>query len=108
VCEQSDFVGSTEYIVETITAAEPNTRWLVGTELNLVNRIAEEFRPQGKLVEFMSPLVCMCSTMNRIDPQHLAWQLENLLDGTLVNQICVPDSERDMARLSLERMLSIS
>ncbi|MDC1312004.1 quinolinate synthase NadA [Burkholderiales bacterium] len=108
VCDQSDFVGSTEYIVETIAAAKPNTHWLVGTELNLVTRIAEEFRPQGKLVEFMSPLVCMCSTMNRIDPQHLAWQLDNLRDGNLVNQICVPDSEKDMARLSLERMLSIS
>jgi quinolinate synthase len=108
VCDQSDFVGSTEYIVETIAAAKPNTHWLVGTELNLVNRIAEEFRPQGKLIEFMSPLVCMCSTMNRIDPQHLAWQLDNLLEGTVVNQICVPDSEKDMARLSLERMLSIS
>jgi quinolinate synthase len=108
VCEQSDFVGSTEYIVQTIAAAKPNTRWLVGTELNLVNRIAEEFRSEGKVVEFMSPLVCMCSTMNRIDPQHLAWQVENLLDGTLVNQICVPESDKGMARVALERMLSIS
>ncbi|MDA0237897.1 MAG: quinolinate synthase NadA [Proteobacteria bacterium] len=108
VCEQSDFVGSTEYIVQTIAAAKPNTHWLVGTELNLVNRIAEEFRPEGKVVEFMSPLVCMCSTMNRIDPQHLAWQVENLLDGTLVNQICVPESDKDMARVALDRMLSIS
>ena len=108
VCEQSDFVGSTEYIVETIRAAKDNTRWLVGTELNLVNRIADEFRPEGKVIEFMSPLVCMCSTMNRIDPQHLAWQLENLMDGTVVNQISVADSEKDMARLSMERMLANS
>ena len=108
VCDQSDFVGSTEYIVQTIAAAKPNTRWLVGTELNLVNRIAEEFRPEGKVVEFMSPVVCMCSTMNRIAPQHLAWQVENLLDGTLVNQICVPESDKGMARVALDRMLTIS
>src|SRR5581483_7744178 len=73
VCKLSDYVGSTEFIVKTIREAAPNTRWLVGTELNLVNRIAEEFKPQGKVVQFMSPIVCMCSTMNRIDPQHLAW-----------------------------------
>ena len=59
VCNLSDYVGSTEYIIETIREAPPNTRWLVGTELNLVNRIAEEFRPQGKIVQFMSPLICM-------------------------------------------------
>ena len=73
VCKLSDYVGSTEYIIKTIADAQPNTRWLVGTELNLVNRIAEEFKPQGKIVQFMAPTVCMCSTMARIDPQHLAW-----------------------------------
>ncbi|MGH8677738.1 MAG: quinolinate synthase NadA [Burkholderiales bacterium] len=108
VCKLSDYVGSTEYIIRTIREAPPNTRWLVGTELNLVNRIAEEFKPQGKIVQFMSPLVCMCSTMNRIDPQHLAWCLENLVDGTVVNRIQVPEREKTLAKLALDRMLAVS
>ncbi|WP_291992528.1 quinolinate synthase NadA [Candidatus Accumulibacter sp. ACC003] len=108
VCRQSDFVGSTEHIVRTIKEAAPNTCWLVGTELNLVNRLAEEVKTEGKIVQFMSPTVCMCSTMQRIDPQHLAWTLENLADGTLVNQIKVPEHEMELARVALERMLAIS
>ena len=108
VCKQSDFVGSTEHIVKTITEAAPNTRWLVGTELNLVNRLAEEMRPEGKIVQFMAPTVCMCSTMQRIDPQHLAWTLENLAEGNIVNQIKVPEHEAILARLALERMLAAS
>ncbi|MCB1897320.1 MAG: quinolinate synthase NadA [Zoogloeaceae bacterium] len=108
VCINSDYVGSTEYIIKTITAAEPDTRWLVGTELNLVNRLAEEMKPQGKVVQFMAPTVCMCSTMQRIDPQHLAWTLENLADGNVVNPIRVPEHEAELARLALDRMLAVS
>jgi quinolinate synthase len=108
VCRQSDFVGSTEHIVRTVKEARPNTRWLVGTELNLVNRLAEEVRQEGKIVQFMAPTVCMCSTMQRIDPQHLAWTLENLADGQVVNQITVPEHERALAKLALERMLAVS
>ena len=106
VCEMSDFVGSTETIIKTIGAAPPNTTWLVGTELNLVQRIAEEFRPQGKVIRFMSPTVCMCSTMARIDPPHLAWCLESLVDGEVVNQITVPEEDAALSRLALERMLA--
>jgi quinolinate synthase len=108
VCKLSDYVGSTDYIIRTIAAAPPGTRWLVGTELNLVNRIAEEFRPQGKSVQFMAPTVCMCSTMQRIDPQHLAWSLENLAAGKVVNQIKVPAYEAELARIALDRMLAVS
>lgn len=108
VCKASDYVGSTEYIIKTIAAAESGTRWLVGTELNLVSRITEEFKPQGKIVQFMSPMVCMCSTMARIDPQHLAWALENLVSGNVVNQIKVPQNEAKLAKLALDRMLKIS
>lgn len=108
VCKNSDYVGSTEFIINTISAAQAGTRWLVGTELNLVNRIAEEFKPQGKIVQFMAPMVCMCSTMARIDPQHLAWALENLLAGKVVNQIKVPQAEAKLAKLALERMLEAS
>ncbi|MGI9297605.1 MAG: quinolinate synthase NadA [Gammaproteobacteria bacterium] len=105
VCELSDYVGSTETIIKTIAAAPPNTRWLVGTELNLVQRIAEEFKPDGKIIRFMSPMVCMCSTMARIDPQHLAWNLESLADGEVVNQIKVPPEDARLAKIALQRML---
>ncbi len=108
VCKLSDYVGSTDYIIKTITASAPGSRWLVGTELNLVNRIAEECAPQGKSVQFMAPTVCMCSTMQRIDPQHLAWSLENLAAGKVVNQIKVPSYEAELARVALERMLAVS
>jgi len=108
VCKASDYVGSTEYIIKTIAEAESGTHWLVGTELNLVSRITEEFKPQGKIVQFMSPMVCMCSTMARIDPQHLAWALENLVSGNVVNQIKVPQDEAKLAKQALDRMLKIS
>ena len=108
VCKASDFVGSTEMIIKTIAAAAPNTEWLVGTELNLVTRIAEEFKPQGKLVQFMAPTVCMCSTMARIDPQHLCWTLENLAAGRVVNRITVPEPDATLARVALDRMLAVS
>ncbi len=108
VCRQSDYVGSTEYIIKVIKEAAPNTRWLVGTELNLVNRLAEEVKPEGKIVQFMAPTVCMCSTMQRIDPQHLAWTLENLADGKVVNRITVPEHEAALAKVALERMLAVS
>ena len=108
VCKLSDYVGSTEYIIKTIAAAKSGTRWLVGTELNLVSRIIEEFKSQDKIVQFMSPMVCMCSTMARIDPQHLAWTLENLANGNVVNQIKVPQEEARLAKLALDRMLKIS
>jgi quinolinate synthase len=107
VCKLSDYVGSTDFILRTVSASPPGTRWLVGTELNLVNRIAEQFRPQGKVVQFMSPMVCMCSTMARIDPQHLAWSLENLAAGRVVNRIKVPAREAELARIALDRMLAV-
>ena len=108
VCQLSDHVGSTEHIVKIVKEAPPNTRWLVGTELNLVSRLAEEVKPEGKIVQFMSPTVCMCSTMQRIDPQHLAWTLDNLATGHVVNHIKVPAHEAGPAKLSLERMLAVS
>jgi quinolinate synthase len=108
VCAKSDLVGSTEFIQKTIHAAAAGTRWLVGTELNLVNRLHEEVKHRGVSVHFMSPMVCMCSTMFRIDPQHLAWTLENLADGLPVNRIRVPERDAQPARVALERMLSLS
>ncbi|WNV04223.1 quinolinate synthase NadA [Candidatus Methylospira mobilis] len=108
VCQKADYIGSTEYILNTVRAAPPNTRWLVATELNLVNRLREEVRAQGKDVHFMSPTVCMCSTMFRTDPQHLAWILANLAQGAVVNRIHVSDSDADAARYALNNMLSLN
>ncbi|MCK9532819.1 MAG: quinolinate synthase NadA [Gammaproteobacteria bacterium] len=108
VCEKSDYVGSTEYIIKTVAESAPGTRWLVGTELNLVNRLNDQYKHEDKQVHFMSPTVCMCSTMFRIDPQHLAWTLENLADGNVVNRIQVPAEDARLARLALERMLDVS
>ena len=108
VCAAADYVGSTEHIVKTIKEAPEGTRWLVGTELNLVDRLAEEVKPQNKIVQFMATTICMCSTMQRIDPQHLAWTLENLAEGKVVNQIKVPEHEAKLAKLALDRMLAIS
>ena len=108
VCQKSDYVGSTEYIINTVADSEPNTRWLVATELNLVNRLHDDYKHQGKNVHFMSPSVCMCSTMFRIDPQHLAWVLENLVDGHVVNQVSVEAEVSKQAKIALDRMLEVS
>jgi quinolinate synthase len=107
VCEKADYVGSTEMILKTVREAKPNTRWLVATELNLVNRLKEEVKDQKKEVHFMSPTVAMCSTMFRTDPQHLAWVLENLVEGRVVNQIQVASDDKLMAKKSLDSMLSL-
>jgi quinolinate synthase len=108
VCQKSDEIGSTEVIIQIVRASPPGTRWLVGTELNLVNRLAKEGEAAGKKVHFMAPMVCMCSTMFRIDPPHLLWVLENLVAGRVVNRIQVPSQEVEAARLALERMLAVS
>jgi quinolinate synthase len=107
VCQKSDFIGSTEYILRTVRAAEPGSHWLVGTELNLVNRLADEMKEKDVSVEFMSPTVCMCSTMFRTDPQHLAWCLATLVAGNVVNQIRVPAEIARPARAALDLMLEV-
>ena len=108
VCKNSDLVGSTEFILRTIEKADKGSEWLVGTELNLVNRLAKEMKAENKLVKFMSHVICECSTMARIDPQHLAWALENIIDGKPVNVIKVPQKEADLAKLTLDKMLEVS
>jgi len=108
VCQASDVVGSTETIIRVVKESAPGTRWLVGTELNLVERLASEVKAEGKVVQFMADTICMCSTMQRIDPQHLAWCLENLASGHIVNQIKVPPHEAELARIALQRMLDAS
>jgi quinolinate synthase len=106
VVNQADLFGSTEYIIRTVEAAPPGSVWGVGTELNLVNRLKQ--RHQDKKVFFLSPTVCQCSTMYRIDAPHLCWAMENLVQGTVVNRISVPEEDKQWARVALQRMLDLS
>jgi quinolinate synthase len=105
VVEKADYVGSTEYIIKTLEAAEPGTSWAVGTELNLVRRLANA-HPDKQIV-FLEKSVCYCSTMNRIDLPHLVWTLESLVAGTVVNRITVDPETARYSRLALERMLAL-
>jgi quinolinate synthase len=105
VVEKADYVGSTEYIIKTLEAAEPGTSWAVGTELNLVRRMANA-HPDKQIV-FLDKSVCYCSTMNRIDLPHLVWTLESLAAGTVVNRITVDAETARYSRLALEQMLAL-
>jgi quinolinate synthase len=105
VVTRADLVGSTEFIIKTIEAAPAGSAWAVGTELNLVQRLARE-HPEQEVV-FLDRKVCYCSTMNRIDLPHLVWALESLVDGVVVNRISVdPDTEHH-AKVALQRMLDL-
>ena len=106
VVNQADYVGSTEFIIRTVQRAQPGTLWAVGTELNLVNRLKHE--ETDKQVFFLSPTVCRCATMFRIDAAHLCWSMENLAQGCVVNRISVPGDEKALARVALDRMMALS
>lgn len=105
VVQAADEVGSTEKIIKTIAAAPDGTRWVVGTELNLVRRLGEEFPRQQ--ISFLEKNVCYCSTMNRIDLPHLVWTLESLVAGRVVNPIHVDAEVARHARVALDRMLAL-
>lgn len=105
VVQAADEVGSTEKIIKTIAAAPDGTRWVVGTELNLVRRLGEEFPRQQ--ISFLEKNVCYCSTMNRIDLPHLVWTLESLVAGRVVNPIRVDAEVARHARVALDRMLAL-
>ncbi|MFN2433151.1 MAG: quinolinate synthase NadA [Gemmatimonadota bacterium] len=105
VVDRADLVGSTEFIIRTVSEADPGTTWAVGTEVHLVNRLRDAF--PDRAVHFLSPTVCMCSTMYRIDPEHLCWALENLREGGVVNPIRVPEPVARWARVALQRMLEV-
>jgi quinolinate synthase len=107
VVAAADHVGSTEYIIRTLEAAPAGSKWAVGTELNLVRRLANRFAPEGKEIVFLDRTVCFCSTMNRIDLPHLVWALESLAEGALVNRIQVDKETEHYAKLALERMLAL-
>ena len=105
VCELADEIGSTEQIIKTIAAAPPGTSWVVGTELNLVKRLAAMFPEQS--IAFLEKNVCYCSTMNRIDLPHLVWVLESLVEGRVVNPIRVDPDVAHWARVALDQMLAL-
>ncbi|MEU7133929.1 quinolinate synthase NadA [Streptomyces sp. NPDC046261] len=107
VVAAADYVGSTEYIIKTLEAAPAGSKWAIGTELNLVRRLANRFAGEGKEIVFLDKTVCFCSTMNRIDLPHLVWALESLADGKLVNRIEVDPEVASFSKLALERMLAL-
>ena len=105
VVQKADFVGSTDYIIKKVEAAPPGSKWEVGTEQHLVTRLKE--RNPDKEVHILSPWACNCATMYRIDLPHLAWALENLVAGHVVNRVQVPPETARWARVALDRMLAL-
>ena len=105
VVSNADVVGSTEMIINTVNESAPGSKWAIGTELNLVSRLANE--NLDKQVLFLDKTVCYCSTMNRIDLPHLVWAMESLVGGRLVNQIKVETEIAKYAKVALERMLAL-
>ncbi|MEZ0093677.1 quinolinate synthase NadA [Streptacidiphilus sp. EB129] len=105
VVEAADLVGSTEYIIKALDAAEPGSKWAIGTELNLVRRLAKAH--PDKEVVFLDRTVCFCSTMNRIDLPHLVWALESLVEGRVPNVITVDPETEKYARAALDQMLAL-
>lgn len=106
VVDISDLNGSTSFIINTVKNAPSGSKWAIGTELNLVNRLAKQF--PDKEIHLLAPDLCMCATMYRIAPQNLAWALENLAAGNVVNQIKVDDETKHFALIALERMISLT
>jgi quinolinate synthase len=106
VVQASDFNGSTDFIIRTVVAAEPGSSWAIGTEINLVSRLAKEH--PDKTIFCLDPQICPCSTMYRIHPSFLLWALENLVEGNVVNEIKVPERIRYWSRQALDTMLSIT
>jgi len=105
VVSNADVIGSTEMIIKTVKESAPGSKWAIGTELNLVSRLANE--NLDKQVLFLDKTVCYCSTMNRIDLPHLVWAMESLVGGRLVNQIKVEAEIAKYAKVALERMLAL-
>jgi quinolinate synthase len=108
VCQKADALGSTERLIRLVSDAPVGSMFAIGTEIHLVNRLAKEFAPKGKKIITLDDTGCLCTTMYRISPQHLAWALENLVEGRVVNQIKVRDDVKHWARVALDRMLEIS
>jgi quinolinate synthase len=106
VVQKADLNGSTSFIINTIENAPSGSKWAIGTEVNLVNRLQDRF--PHKQVRLLAPDLCMCATMYRIAPQNLAWALENLVNDVVVNEIVVDDTTKHFAAIALERMISMT
>src|SRR3954468_14218437 len=106
VVEMSDLDGSTSFIINTVENAPSGSKWAIGTEVNLVTRLQQRF--PDKEIHLLSPDLCMCATMYRIAPQNLAWAMESLLDGIVVNEIVVDDETKHFANIALDRMISLT
>ncbi|CAN5709494.1 quinolinate synthase NadA [soil metagenome] len=108
VVDRADLAGSTEYIIRTIGEAPPGSKWAIGTETHLVNRLARSAAARGVHARILSDCQCLCTTMYRIDEPHLLWTLDNLAAGKIVNQVSVHPEARALALTALERMLKLS
>lgn len=106
VVQAADLAGSTEFIIDTLRKSPAGSVWAVATEIHLVNRLMRELAPDRTIVT-LDPFGCLCSTMFRVSPNHLLWVLDGLVEGTLHNQIIVPDETKRWAKLALDRMLEI-
>ena len=107
VCQKADALGSTERLISLVEQAPAGQMFAVGTEIHLVNRMARRFAAEGKRVITLDDTGCLCTTMYRISPQHLAWVLENLVEGRVVNRIQVRPSVKHWAKVALDRMLEV-
>jgi quinolinate synthase len=107
VCQKADGIGSTEGLIKFIKDAPSGSKFAVGTEIHLVNRMGKEFAAENKTVVTLDDSGCLCTTMFRISPQHLCWALENLVEGNVVNRIQVPQEVKHWSRVALGRMLEI-
>ncbi len=105
VCQKADALGSTEQLIARVEQAPAGSMFAVGTEIHLVNRLARRFAPEGKKIITLDDTGCLCTTMYRITPQHLAWALENLVEGRVVNRVQVKADVKQWARVALDRML---
>ena len=105
VVTAADVVGSTEKIIQTVSQSAPGSKWAVGTELNLVSRLAAN-NPDKEVV-FLDKAVCYCSTMNRIDLPHLVWAMESVLSGHIVNHIKVDERVAHFSKIALDQMLAL-
>ena len=106
VVQAADDSGSTEYTINQVMASPAGTTWAVGTEIHLVNRLAQQAAPERTVLS-LDQFGCLCSTMFRVSPNHLLWTLEGLLDGVVHNRIVVPDDRKHWTKVALDRMLSI-
>jgi quinolinate synthase len=107
VCQKADALGSTERLIAIVENAPKGSMFAIGTEIHLVNRLARRFANEGKRIITLDDTGCLCTTMYRISPQHLAWALENLIEGRVVNRIQVRPAVKHWAKVALDRMLEL-